>query len=197
MSIILFAAIFLPLFAYKTNSRVTSRYFEYFSNPNKLRYTGKVQSLILLKNTIFSNSIFTFVGIGPGNFSGGIASKHESAFYKKNIKGREEKGLSTMDYWWSSFISLVGEVGIMGYMLYLSFYLILFRSLKEMDVFFEERGFFFERGIIFASQATIFLFMFISLLSNQLELLPLTYPLAIFIAYVWLVKSEQREVVCP
>lgn len=169
---------------FKTSAGPMKRYTEYFSNPQKLKASGKLQSLVLVKNIVFSQPANVLMGVGPGTFSSGIAEKIGGEYYRKYIEFRVRGIESMIDYWWSNFSSLLSEIGIVGYLLYASgffmIFLTLFKSYRlnlPLDNF--------TLGVTFASINIIIFLLFLSFMSNALEWVAITFPPAIISAYAW------------
>ncbi len=171
--------------AYKTNSKITERYFDYLNNPRKIEESGKVQSLLLVKKIISEEPHKILIGVGPGNFSGGIAAKVKGEYYEKYIGFRLIKIESTVDYWWSTFTTLISETGFIGYLLYMLIYIFIFIRGFKMYKSKNNEISNFDRGVAFALCNIILFLIYMSFWSNQLEWTVLTFPFSIISAYVW------------
>lgn len=176
---------FMTFLLFKADFSPMKRYATLLSHPKKLEEMGKVQSLILIKNIMLCEPTIMLFGVGPGNFSSGMSGKLGGEYYKQYIEFRIKQVKSVVDYWWSNFSSLLSETGIIGYLLYLTAFILVLspgiKVLRYKDGAVDR----FDRAVAFASCSTVLFLLYISFFSNALEWIALTFPPTIIVAYAW------------
>jgi hypothetical protein len=192
--IVIFIGIFGVLKLQHSDSLTSRRFFEYFSDTRKLSNIGKVQALQLVGKIYTENPEYAFIGAGPGSIKGGGEENERAGklFLKYSLDRIALQVTSTLDFWWSSFITLVVEIGVTGYVIFWIPYFILYRMALRVYKCSDPRVSTFERGLAFALCHIVFLLVFITFMSNHFEWFSITFPFAIIAAMVW--RAHQKIV---
>ena len=153
------------------------------------RKSGKVQSYqnLLLKLPSELSYIGILVGAGPGMYASEIAIKNKPPLYMKYvfkiISNMEHDAMaSTWNFPWTSIIALLGELGLIGFVLYILILLRITYALQKVVI--SERYSPFWRGLSLGNMGAILFIICMAFIMSAFEDMNMTYPIYILASII-------------
>ncbi|OGW83141.1 MAG: hypothetical protein A2987_04295 [Omnitrophica bacterium RIFCSPLOWO2_01_FULL_45_10] len=184
-SMLLFLILLSVYSALNLHLETAQRYKKYLTSASAIKGMGKMQALKAMTSIILEEPQHVIIGVGPGNFTGGVAQKVEGAYYKKYVGFRVRSIFSVADYWWSTFITLLSETGVLGYLVYASMFVIIYLKGLRLKGLVDPGAKPFDKACAFSLISVMIFLLFLSFMSNLLEATVLMFLPSILSAYVW------------